>query len=138
MIFTRYMPSLNNPREDPFVLWLTGGPGCSSMLASVIELGPCFVQRKGQDGGKDRPNPFGWNARANLIFLDQPVGTGFSTVDGAEFSSTSDIAARHVWQFMKTFFSEEFSRDAVQRYGNNVHHVRTNQEFYVTGESYAG
>ena len=60
-------------------------------------------------------------------------------MDGTDFSTTSDTAARHVWQFMKTFFSEEYSRDAVERYGGgSVHHVRTNQEFYVTGESYAG
>ena len=44
-LFYWYMPSLNNPRDDPFVLWLTGGPGCSSMMASVMEMGPCFVQR---------------------------------------------------------------------------------------------
>ncbi|CAM9980796.1 unnamed protein product, partial [Hapterophycus canaliculatus] len=67
--------SQENPSEDPVVLWLTGGPGCSSTLALLAENGPCTVN---EDGETTTPNPSSWNSRANVIWVDQPAGVGFS------------------------------------------------------------
>ncbi|ORX63372.1 peptidase S10, serine carboxypeptidase [Linderina pennispora] len=63
-------------REDaPLILWLNGGPGCSSFTGLLMELGPCRVSEGGN--GTDH-NPFSWNDRAHIIFLDQPTNVGFS------------------------------------------------------------
>lgn len=59
------------------VIWLNGGPGCSSMDGALMEVGPYRVK----DENTLVENPGAWNEFANLLFVDQPVGTGFSYVD---------------------------------------------------------
>jgi carboxypeptidase C (cathepsin A) len=65
-----YFESRSKPKEDPLVLWLNGGPGCSSMTGLFMELGPCTVN---DDGESARENPHSWISAANVFFLDQPV-----------------------------------------------------------------
>jgi cathepsin A (carboxypeptidase C) len=67
--------SRSNPVDDPMVLWLNGGPGCSSMTGLLMELGPCSVDKETLE---TVVNPYSWNNNATVIFLDQPIGTGFS------------------------------------------------------------
>ena len=61
--------------NTPLILWLTGGPGCSSEVALFTENGPCSVNA---DGATTKSNPYAWNKNAHLVFVDQPAGTGFS------------------------------------------------------------
>lgn len=56
------------------ILWLSGGPGCSSSLALFGENGPLTVN----DDLSLEVNPFSWNSNATVVWVDQPVGTGFS------------------------------------------------------------
>lgn len=65
-----YFESRSKPKDDPLVLWLNGGPGCSSMTGLFMELGPCTVN---EDGELARENPHSWISAANVFFLDQPV-----------------------------------------------------------------
>ena len=65
-----YFESRSKPKDDPLVLWLNGGPGCSSMTGLFMELGPCTVN---EDGESARENPHSWISAANVFFLDQPV-----------------------------------------------------------------
>ncbi|KAJ2715083.1 hypothetical protein H4R19_001398 [Coemansia spiralis] len=75
--FFWFIGAKNKPayREAPLVVWLNGGPGCSSLLGALTELGPCLVSA---DGKRTVANPHGWNQNANLLIIDQPTGTGFS------------------------------------------------------------
>ncbi|KAH9005727.1 serine carboxypeptidase [Lactarius hatsudake] len=82
--------SRSNPSKDPLVLWLNGGPGCSSSTGLLFELGPCLVTDKGRN---TTFNPHSWNERANIIFLDQPVGVGYSYSSDGSTISTSPAAA---------------------------------------------
>jgi carboxypeptidase C (cathepsin A) len=72
-----YFKSRSKPETDPLVLWLNGGPGCSSMTGLFFELGPCLVN---EDGESARENPNSWINAASVFFLDQPIGVGFSYV----------------------------------------------------------
>eukprot|EP00501_MAST-03F_sp_TOSAG23-6_P000285 GSMAST32.ASY1.ANO1.291.1 assembled CDS len=72
--FYWFFESRNDPANAPLVLWLTGGPGCSSEVALFGENGPCKVQ----SDLTTKTNPNSWNENANLIYIDQPAGTGFS------------------------------------------------------------
>merc|ERR1719456_1262800 len=67
--------SRSDPANDPTVMWLAGGPGCSSMTGLLFENGPCSVDA---NGSSTILNPYSWNARANVMWVDQPPGTGFS------------------------------------------------------------
>lgn len=100
------------------MLWLNGGPGCSSLTGLFLELGPASLD-------KDKNivhNPYSWNSNASVIFLDQPVNTGFSYSGGSV--SNSIAAGKDVYALLTLFFKQfpEYSH----------------QDFHVAGESYAG
>merc|ERR1719297_173689 len=63
------------PEHIPLIVWLSGGPGCSSTLALLFENGPCSVNL---DGTETVPNPHSWNKVAHVLYVDQPAGVGFS------------------------------------------------------------
>ena len=67
--------SRSEPSTDPLVMWLTGGPGCSSQLALMTENGPC---KPTEDGLNTVNNPYSWNTNANIMWVDQPANVGFS------------------------------------------------------------
>ncbi|GAA0139749.1 serine protease [Lithospermum erythrorhizon] len=110
-----------NSKKDPVVIWLTGGPGCSSELALFYENGPYHIDNNMTLIWND----YGWDKVSNLIYIDQPTGTGFSY-------SSSDDDTRHnetgvsqdLYDFLQVFFTKH------PEYAQN--------DFYITGESYAG
>lgn len=81
---------------DPLIMWLSGGPGCSSELALFAENGPYKV-----DADENvTSNAYSWNEKGNLLFVDQPIGTGYSHAGvGKAARSEQDIA-----EDMMTFF----------------------------------
>ncbi|QKX59439.1 uncharacterized protein TRUGW13939_06573 [Talaromyces rugulosus] len=117
-LFYWFFESRNDPKNDPVVLWLNGGPGCSSLTGLFFELGPSAI------GKKVKPiyNPYSWNSNASVIFLDQPVNVGFS-YSGSSVSETS-AAAKDVYALLTLFF-KQFPEYATQ-------------DFHIAGESYAG
>ena len=54
----RFVESQRDPKSDPLVLWLNGGPGCSSMDGLLTEHGPFRVS---SDGKSINNNPWSWN-----------------------------------------------------------------------------
>ncbi|CDR37771.1 CYFA0S01e16820g1_1 [Cyberlindnera fabianii] len=116
--FYYFFESRNDPKTDPVILWLNGGPGCSSMTGLFFELGPSSI------GPDIKPvyNPYSWNSNASVIFLEQPIGVGYSY--GESEVSTSYAAARDVFIFLELFF---------QKYPQYL-----GLGFHIAGESYAG
>ncbi|KAF9262605.1 alpha/beta-hydrolase [Marasmius fiardii PR-910] len=116
-----FFEARHQPETAPFTLWINGGPGCSSMIGLFQEHGPCNVN---PDGKTTTLNPFSWNTISNMIYIDQPIGTGFS--HGTTTVNSTETAAPFFWQaFQILFESGEFSK--FQK-----------REFLFTTESYGG
>ncbi|OBA21914.1 hypothetical protein METBIDRAFT_10831 [Metschnikowia bicuspidata var. bicuspidata NRRL YB-4993] len=116
--FYWFFESRNDPANDPVILWLNGGPGCSSLTGLFFELGPSLINAKLQP----EFNPYAWNNNASVLFLDQPVNVGFSY--SLQSVSTTTAAAVDVYAFLELFF-KQFAA------------FRKN-DFHIAGESYAG
>lgn len=117
--FYWFFESRNDPSTDPIVLWLSGGPGCSSMSGLFFENGPSSI------GADIKPirNDFSWNSNASVLYLDQPVGTGFSYSDVPV--STTTAAGVDAYAFLNLFFT-------------NFPQYNKGQSFHITSESYGG
>ncbi|KAM0805136.1 putative carboxypeptidase 2 [Usnea florida] len=63
-----------DPTTAPLTTWINGGPGTSSMVGLFQEMGPCSID----SNGEVLNNPYSWTNASNLLFIDQPVQTGFS------------------------------------------------------------
>ena len=63
-----FVTSTNKPLNDDTVLWLNGGPGCSSLLGFSQELGP-NIMYSGSNQFSSYFNPYSWNQKANLLFF---------------------------------------------------------------------
>ena len=72
-----FFPSQNNPATDPVLLWLNGGPGCSSLLGAVQEHGPFVFP---SNGTTFELNPYSWNMNASVIYLESPGGVRIITL----------------------------------------------------------
>ncbi|KAG0649095.1 Carboxypeptidase Y [Hyphodiscus hymeniophilus] len=119
-----YFESRSKPAEDPLVLWLNGGPGCSSMTGLFMELGPCTVN---EDGESARENPNSWINAANIFFLDQPIGVGFSysTNESAHGGAGGTFAASEdIYAFMRLWYKAFPESKSLP--------------FSIAGESYGG
>ncbi|KAF8190071.1 serine carboxypeptidase [Pholiota molesta] len=119
-LFFYFFESRNDPATDDVIFWTNGGPGCSSSLGLFMELGPCRVP--GSNGTVFHPES--WNTNANIFFVDQPIGVGFSYADYGEYVGTSEEAADDIAVFVSIFF-ENF----IQFKG---------RAFHMSGESYGG
>ncbi|KAL2421463.1 Carboxypeptidase Y-like protein A [Exophiala dermatitidis] len=117
-LFYWFFESRNDPKNDPVVLWLNGGPGCSSLTGLFLELGPARINEKLELV----PNPYSWNDNASVIFLDQPVNVGYSY---SSSSVSNTVAAGKDVYALLTLFFEQFPEYA-------------KQDFHIAGESYAG
>ncbi|EDV23855.1 Lysosomal protective protein [Trichoplax sp. H2] len=113
-----FAESYGNPASDPLILWMNGGPGCSSLDGLLTEHGPFSVN----DDLTISLRNTSWNKFANVIYLESPAGVGFSY---GPSSNLSDITtAENNYAALKAFF-KKFPTFA-------------NHDFYITGESYAG
>lgn len=118
-----FLPSQGDPSNDPVVLWLNGGPGCSSLLGFIQEHGPVVVPDFTRDLIR---NKFSWNNLANMIYLESPAGVGFSYNDNGDADKHYDDAK-----------SGEDNRRALVHFFTKFPEY-ANNPFYIAGESYAG
>lgn len=118
-LFFWFFPSANNYAEDPVLLWLQGGPGGSSLFGLFTENGPFLVNNNGTVSLRE----YSWHKNHSILYIDQPVGTGFSFTSGP-FLTDQEQIADHLYSGLIQFFT---LFPELQKNG-----------FFISGESYAG
>ncbi|CAK7340263.1 unnamed protein product [Dovyalis caffra] len=127
-LFYYFVEAETGPATKPLVLWLNGGPGCSSIGAGAFcEHGPFKPS-----GELLIQNQYSWNKEANMLYLESPAGVGFSySANGSFYSYVTDeitglnsLIAQDNLAFLEGWFAK-FPEYKVR-------------DFFITGESYAG
>jgi vitellogenic carboxypeptidase-like protein len=106
--------------KAPIILWLQGGPGCSSLFGTFYLNGPYALQTD----LSLQPNPGRWNRQYGMLFVDQPIGTGFSVAGSQPIPNNELDVARDLYASLQEFY--------------RVHEQYKERPLYITGESYAG
>ncbi|XP_030954931.1 serine carboxypeptidase II-2-like isoform X1 [Quercus lobata] len=123
-LFYWFIEATKDPDSKPLVLWLNGGPGCSSIAyGEAEEIGPFHIK---PDGKTLYLNSYSWNKVANLIFLDSPVGVGFSYSKNS--SDVLNNGDKRTAEDSLAFLLKWFERFPQFK----------GRDFYIAGESYAG
>ncbi|CAO1939060.1 unnamed protein product [Urochloa humidicola] len=121
------------PASTPLLVWLEGGPGSSSFLSNFFQIGPYIFSSLSGDANTSAaafpvlaPNPYAWNRRFGLLFLESPLGTGYSPAPSPSAIPTSQpVVADHVLAALQSFLEA----------GGALFRARP---LFLTGESYAG
>jgi len=108
------------PQSTPLLVWLQGGPGVSSLTGAMVENGPYKVDTS--DNSKLVDNPFSWHSEAHLMYIDQPVGTGFSFTN--RYRSSMEEVGQDLLKGILQFYEE--------------HPEMRLNPLFISGESYAG
>ncbi|KAJ8536104.1 hypothetical protein K7X08_034505 [Anisodus acutangulus] len=121
-LFYYFVEAETDPASKPLVLWLNGGPGCSSVgVGAFSENGP--FRPRGQVLVK---NEHSWNKEANMLYLESPIGVGFSySANASSYKTVNDeVTARDNVVFLLRWFHKfpQYSKS----------------NLFLTGESYAG
>lgn len=74
-MFYWFFPARESPETAPFSIWVGGGPGESALCGALLENGPCYANL---DGNSTTKNENSRNNKVNMLYVDQPVGTGYS------------------------------------------------------------
>lgn len=125
--FYSFVESEGNPSHDPLLLWHTGGPGCSAFNAFFFEIGPLEFVHAEYNGSLPSLiyNPYSWTKVANIIFLDSPIGAGFSfSTDANAYKVDDTIASLQICNFLVKWY--------------HSHPDFLSNPLYIGGDSYAG
>ncbi|KAL1463872.1 hypothetical protein MTO96_043167, partial [Rhipicephalus appendiculatus] len=119
-LFFLLIKATKEPRRKPLLLWLQGGPGKSALFGQFLENGPLGINASG--GLYYRHHTL--IEQFHIIYLDQPVGSGFSFDKKHEYPTTLDEATTHVMRFLRRLL-----RLFPEYHGRSL---------YIAGESYGG
>ena len=121
-IFYWFVESQRSPETDPLLVWTNGGPGCSGLLGKLTEMGPFRVAANGT--ALDFM-PYSWNREANVIFVEQPLFTGYSfSSDPGDSITTDELNAERLTTFIDRWLDKFPGWRA--------------RDLYLSSESYGG
>ncbi|CAO2179101.1 unnamed protein product [Urochloa humidicola] len=113
------------PTAAPLLVWLQGGPGCSSLIGNFAELGPYLIIKSTTGNLSLSFNPNHWNRRFGVIFIDNPLGSGFSAPASEDDIPTDEpTIAAQLLAALQSFMAL-----------NGTFRARP---LFLAGESYAG
>mmetsp|Transcript_33997 Transcript_33997/g.66978 ORF Transcript_33997/g.66978 Transcript_33997/m.66978 type:complete len:476 (+) Transcript_33997:48-1475(+) len=120
-MFYWYFPAQSGNKSAPLLIWLQGGPGGSSLFGLFSEMGPYTLTKD----LKALPREVTWNKEYAMLFIDNPIGAGFSyTKDDKGYCTDEFCVADNLYKLITEFYQvypEELAND-----------------LYITGESYGG
>ncbi|KAF5282416.1 hypothetical protein FQR65_LT14310 [Abscondita terminalis] len=119
-MFFWFFPSETDYKNAPVVLWLQGGPGASSLMGALVINGAFEVT----DELKLKRKSHYWSQTHSVLYIDNPVGTGFSFTDEGGYTRNETIIGEHLYIALLQFFQ--------------LFPELKNNNFFTTGESYAG
>lgn len=119
-LFFWMFPSENDYENDPVILWLEGGPGESTMFSIFTQHGPFQFTREGDMFLRE----YSWNRNHTVLYIDNPVGTGFSFTDEGGYAQNQTKVADSLYSCLQQFFK--------------LFPELQDNDFFVTGESYGG
>ncbi|KAF8658446.1 hypothetical protein HU200_058897 [Digitaria exilis] len=106
--------------STPLIVWLQGGPGCSSLIGNFEEIGPYVL-----DCTFLSHNPHRWNRRFGVVFIDNPLGAGFSVpASKHDIPTDQTTIAAHLHAALQSFMA--------------LHRGFRSRPLFLAGESYAG
>lgn len=116
----------------PLLVWLNGGPGCSSLFGAFVEIGPYYIRRVNTSYLETTPNPNNWAQLAHVLFIDSPVGTGFSFSQSSRDKGSTDQwdVATTLVNFLSAFYANRAARPGWA--------TLPTAPLFLAGESYAG
>ncbi|KAK1314418.1 Serine carboxypeptidase-like 18 [Acorus calamus] len=126
-LFYYFIKSDRNPKEDPLIAWISGGPYCSVLSGLAFEIGPLRFDIKEYKGELPTlvSHPYSWTKVSNILFIDAPVWTGFSYSKSSTNKGDSDIiSSKRISTFIKKWLEENPK-------------FKTNP-LYIGGDSYSG
>ncbi|PIN26501.1 Serine carboxypeptidases (lysosomal cathepsin A) [Handroanthus impetiginosus] len=121
-LFYYFIESERDPETDPLLFWLNGGPGCSGLSGLVFEIGPLAFDLATFGGSFPSLviNPYSWTKIASIIFIDAPVGTGFSYFTTSEGYLISDTkSASHSYLFLRKLAKSNCNGEYINPDPNN-------------------
>ncbi|CAJ1943297.1 unnamed protein product [Cylindrotheca closterium] len=120
-------------RSIPLVIWLNGGPACSSMDGLWLENGPFRLTENADDSWSIELDEYSWHkSPAFVLYIDQPVGTGISFTTNKKYPSNDEQVNMDFYYFLNqflTFHKDKFLDESSQT---------LNRPLYFSGESHAG
>ena len=127
-MFMWYFPAQNGDKNAPLAIWLQGGPGGSSLFGLFSEMGPYSLG--GKDGHTLLDRPESWNKEYGMLFIDNPVGAGFSYPDENNggpkgyCTNTKQCVADNLYGLITGFYA--------------LFPTQLKVPLFITGESYGG
>ncbi|KAK8358251.1 hypothetical protein V6Z11_A04G005700 [Gossypium hirsutum] len=121
-LFYYFVEAEKDPMTQPLTVWLTGGPGCSSVGDGFSSVGPFVVTK---DAHGLQKNLFSWNKVSNLLFIDSPIGSGWSYSNTSSDYNNGDDATNII---LLTFMQKWYEKYPVFK----------SIALYLAGSSYAG
>ncbi|PGH36308.1 hypothetical protein GX50_00813 [[Emmonsia] crescens] len=120
-LFFWLLEAENREDNENLIIVFKGGPGCSSLIGALSENGPLSFFG---NNSMPTPNPYSWTKLGNVLYIDQPVGTGFSTSSSTKPVSTNEKVTSDLYTWLSAFYRE--FPDLLEK------------KTHLIGESYAG